>query len=100
MKKQWRVGWKPIDKATAKPQWSGVIFDSFLEADHVAKSLNSSDPENHYFPDLLPGPMDRCDECFAVVEKDSLKSSPEPGSNSRLCQGCFEHVQAVITVNS
>lgn len=46
---KWMVGWKPIDKANAKPKWSGISFGSFSEASRAAAMLNMADPESHYF---------------------------------------------------
>lgn len=100
MKKQWRVGWKPIDKATATPSWSGIIFDSFLEADHVAKSLNTSDPKNHYFPDLIPEKNpENCTDCGCIFETDQLKPPPDPAEKGRLCPACYKNALGVLKAN-
>lgn len=100
MKKQWRVGWKPIDKATANPEWSGVIFDSFSDASHVAKSLNSTDPLNHYFPDLIPeAKPEQCTDCGRCFETELLKPPPDPAEKGRLCPSCYKHADDVLRVN-
>ena len=53
--RQWRIGWKPIDKASAEPKWLGKMpFDCFDDASRVAGELNKSDPLNHYCVDLIP----------------------------------------------
>lgn len=98
--KQWRVGWKPIDKATANPIWSGVIFDSFGDASRVATSLNRSDPENHYFPDLMPeAKPERCTDCGRVFETEQLKPPPDPAEKGRLCPDCYENAVGVLKAN-
>jgi len=54
-KRQWRIGWRPIDKASAVPVWLGrTPFDCFDDADRVASELNKSDPLHHYCVDLVP----------------------------------------------
>jgi hypothetical protein len=89
--KQWRVGWKPIDKATAEPKWSGIIFDCFSDASHAASALNSSDPEHHYFPDLMPEKRpEQCTDCGRTFETEQLKPPPDPAEKGRLCPGCHE----------
>jgi hypothetical protein len=100
MKKQWRVGWKPIDKATASPQWSGVIFDSFMEASRAADALNKSDPESHYFPDVMPEKQpERCTDCGRVFETDQLKPPPDPAEKGRLCPSCYQNALGVLKAN-
>jgi hypothetical protein len=100
MKKQWRVGWKPIDRATANPQWSGVIFDSFLEASSAAASLNKSDLGNHYFPDLMPEKRpERCTDCGHTFETDLLKPPPDPAEKGRLCPSCYENALGAFKAN-
>ena len=100
MNKLWRVGWKPIDKATANPEWSGVIFDSFTEASNAAASLNKSDLANHYFPDLMPEQKpENCTDCGRVFETEQLKPPPDPKEKGRLCPWCYECALSVLKVN-
>lgn len=91
MNKPWRVGWKPIDKANATPKWSGVICESFAEANRLADSMNKTDPENHYFPDLVPEKQpEQCTDCGRVFEAEYLKPPPDPMEKGRLCPSCHE----------
>ncbi len=100
MEKQWRVGWRPIDSATAEPQWSGVIFDSFGEASRAADSLKKSDPNNHYFPDLVPETRpENCTDCGRIFETELLKPPPDPAEKGRLCPDCHENALEVLQAN-
>lgn len=100
MNKPWRVGYKPIDKATAKPIWSGLIFENFTEASRAAQALNSSDLSNHYFPDLLPETHpEKCTDCGLVFESELLKPPPDPKEKGRLCPFCYKHAKSVFAVN-
>jgi hypothetical protein len=99
MKKQWRVGWKPMDKATATPNWSGIIFDSFAEASGAASVLNKSDPGSHYFPDLIPEQKpETCTDCGRIFETELLKPPPDPAEKGRLCPRCYEIAVSVLRV--
>jgi hypothetical protein len=98
--KLWRVGWKPIGKASANPQWSGVIFDNFTDASHVAASLNRTDWENHYFPDMVPDEKpEQCSDCGQAFNTEIMKSPPDPGEKGRLCPFCHEHAVSVLKAN-
>lgn len=100
MSKQWRVGWKPIDKATATPSWSGVILSSFSEARNLAAGMNKADPSNHYFPDLMPEQRpERCTDCGGVFETEQLKPPPDPTEKGRMCPYCHEHALGVFKAN-
>lgn len=99
MNKQWRIGWKPIDKATAKPEWSSVIFDCFTDASGAAASLNKTDPLHHYFPDLMPEQRpEKCTDCGRVVETEQLKP-PDPKERGRLCPWCYKNALDALKVN-
>lgn len=99
MQRPWRVGWKPIDQASAEPKWSGIIFDDFAQASGVAKALNASDPENHYFPDLIPEKKpEQCTDCGRIFESEKLKPPPDPKEVGRLCPSCHEAAVHEMTI--
>ena len=98
--RQWRIGWRPIDKASANPHWSGVIFESFTQASRAADALNKSDPECHYFPDLIPEERpETCTDCGRIFETERLKPPPDPTEKGRLCPDCYKHADGVLRVN-
>jgi hypothetical protein len=92
IQKNWTVAWKPIDKATAEPKYSEVIFESFPEADSVARSMNRSDPEHHYFPTLCDDIVKPCGECGMLVKESELKN--DPTSHWKICKVCYQGVIA------
>lgn len=54
LKREWRIGWRHLDKATEEPHWFNIRYESHEEAAKVAAGLNSSDPMCNHFVSLDP----------------------------------------------
>ena len=53
-KREWRVGWKHLDKAKEDPHWMPFHYESHEEAARVAAGLNVSEPMCNFFVSLVP----------------------------------------------
>ena len=50
----WRIGYRPIDRAKAKPgYWGSSRYETHREAAAEAGRLNHEYPQWHFFPDLV-----------------------------------------------
>lgn len=54
-KVNWRIGWRLIGAAKAAPVYAPGEYESFADADHVAKQMKRLFPGHHFFVDTVKG---------------------------------------------